>query len=202
MTESKSQDKYYPYGLKHESFENFNWPPIEPEFDDFRSSNFALMNKMANRGQIFGDFGQTPLNPEAVNDQISLPPQSENQNPIIDQTDQTNRMHTNFPIFNEKLLSNNNNPSELGLNPMKNQYSSLVMNNINKLPPYALPNNYYFPFNVPNIELFSPSKSIRIIISDDLSHLNFSKKNPSTSIPNSIILKNSVFLTMLDMREL
>lgn len=185
MTESKSQDKYYPYGLKHEGFENFNWPSIEPEFDDFRSSNFALMNKMANRGQIFGDFGQPQLNPEALNDQISLPPQSENQNPIIDQTDQANRMHTNYPIFNEKLLSNNNNPQELGLNPMKNQYSSLVMNNINKLPPYALPNNYYFPFNVPNIELFSSSNSNRIIISDDLSHLNFLKKNLSMLILNS-----------------
>ncbi len=185
MTESKSQDKYYPYGLKHEGFENFNWPSIEPEFDDFRSSNFALMNKMANRGQIFGDFGQPQLNPEALNDQISLPPQSENQNPIIDQTDQANRMHTNYPIFNEKLLSNNNNPQELSLNPMKNQYSSLVMNNINKLPPYALPNNYYFPFNVPKIELFSSSNTNRIIISDDLSHLNFLKKNLSMLILNS-----------------
>jgi hypothetical protein len=158
MTESKSQDKYYPYGLKHEGFENFNWPSIEPEFDDFRNSNFALMNKMANRGQIFGDFGQNPMNPEALNDQISLPPQSENQNPIIDQTDQTNRMHTNYPIFNEKLLSNNNNPPELGLNPMKNQYQSLVMNNINKLPPYALPNNYYFPFNNNNLRRPLPSE--------------------------------------------
>jgi len=158
MTESKSQDKYYPYGLKHEGFDTFNWPPVDPEFEDFRSNNFSLMNKMANRSQMFAEFSQPPINPEATNEQISLPPQTENQNPIIDQTDQANRMHTNYPLFNEKLLNNNNNPAELGLNPMKNQYSSLVMNNLNKLQTYPVPNNFYFPFNNNNLRRPLPSE--------------------------------------------
>ena len=148
MAESKSQDKFYNYGLKQEGFDNFNWPAIENEFDDLRNSNFSLFNKINNRGQVFPDFNQMPMNPDISTEQIPLTNPIENPIPTADQSDPTNRMNTNYPLFNEKLLSTSTNQSEVGINPMKAPYSSLVMNSINKLQNFAVPSNYYFPFNV------------------------------------------------------
>jgi hypothetical protein len=150
MTESKSQDKYFPYSLKQEGFDNFNWAPLENDMDELRNSNSFLLNKFNNRGQLFGDFNPLSINPDINNDPISLVNQTENQNMLNDQSDQSARTNSNYPLFNEKLLANSNTNSEVGINPMKT-YSSLLMTNINKMQNYPVPNNYYFPFNNNNL---------------------------------------------------
>jgi hypothetical protein len=153
MTESKSQDKYFPYPLKQEGFENFGWAPLENDMDDLRNSNSFLLNKFNNRSQLFGEFNPLSINPDINNDQISIANQSENQNILNDQNEQSVRTNSNYPLFNEKLLANSNTNSEVGMNPMKT-YSSILMsnmNNINKMQTYPVPNNYYFPFNNNNL---------------------------------------------------
>jgi len=151
MAESKSQDKYYNYGLKQEGFDNFNWPAIENEFDDLRNSNYSLFNKINNRGQIFNEFTQIPMNQDVNPEQLPLINPIENQTAPVDQSDPALRMNTNYPLFNEKLLSTSNNQSEVGINSMKAPYSSLVMSSINKLQNFTVPGNFYLPYNVNKI---------------------------------------------------
>ena len=152
MTESKSQDKYLSYPLKQEGFEsNFNWTPMENDFEDFRNSNPYLIGKINNRGQLFENFNPLSMNPDLANEQLSLASQPNNPDIINDQTDQSARMNSNFPLFNEKLLASGNAASEVSINQMKSSpYTSLMMNNLNmsKLQNFQSPNNFYFPFSV------------------------------------------------------
>lgn len=148
MTESKSQDKFLAYNLKQEGFDSFNWAPIENDFENFRNSNSFLIDKINNRGQLFGDFNPLSINPDLNNDPVAMTIPQENPGIVADQTDQNSRINSNYPLFNEKLLTTSNHASEVGINPMKPPYSSLVMNSVNKLQSYPGPYNYSFPFNV------------------------------------------------------
>lgn len=148
MTESKSQDKYFPYGVKHEGMDNFSWPQLENEFDEFKNSNSFLLSKFNTKNQLFTDFNPLSMNPDLNNDPASMMGQNENQNTMNDQTDPGARANTSFPLFNEKLLANPGSNNEVGINTMKAPYSNLMMGGLNKLQTYPMQNNYYFPFTV------------------------------------------------------
>lgn len=148
MTESKSQDKFFPYGVKHEGLDNFNWAPLENDFDEFKNSNSFLLTKFNTKNQFFGDFNPLSMNPDLNNDPSSMMAQNENQNTMNDQTDPVARVNTSFPLFNDKLLANTGGNNEVGINSMKPPYSNLVMKGLNNLQTYPMQNNYYFPFSV------------------------------------------------------
>lgn len=150
MAEPKSQDKFFQYNLKQEGFESFNWPTMENEFDEFKNSNSFLIGKMNNRSQLFGEFNPLSINPDTNNDPGTIPNPIETQNPMGDPNDQSGRVNSNFPLFNEKLLATGNPSGEVGINALKPPYSSLMINSMNmsKFQNYPMANNYYFPLNV------------------------------------------------------
>ena len=154
MTESKSQEKYFPYPLKQEGYENtFNWQPAEAEFDDFRNSSSHFMGRQPNRSQLFENFNPLSMNPDMAHEAVSMTNQSNNIDVINAQNDQSSRMNSSFPLFNEKILASNNAPSEINIGQLHpTQYPTLLldldtigMNKVSNIPR----NNIYFPYSVP-----------------------------------------------------